>query len=742
MVSSRPSPSPARGRVPYPSADTYIPGDVGVTPALNIEAGLAPPSAADAAQAPSASTSPTPSPAPPTPTTEDSEMNKEGGVAGGLRRLASRRRSTRDKEKGKDKDNKDKDKDKVQEQPEAPESSTKELIMERKTSREMTEREQSSLSLRNWWKTFKTSSEPVPERSFRRAPQTMNTRRVFGVSLSRVLTYAAMQISTSAPDGSLYVWGEVPIIVGRCGAYLKNKTDIEGVFRVSGSAKRMRELQLRFDEGPKYGIDLNWETSPYTPHDVATILRRYLTQMTEPVIPWGYYNAFRAIQVSDHPPEQRVREYKRLVREMPRENQYLLLYLLDLLGIFARDSDKNLMTAANLAVIFQPGLLSHPGHDMRPAESVISKDVVQFLIENQAHFVFGMSKRMSHAHASRRSKSAAAESSSKAVQVPAIRSPSDSVAIGASREGVPFTHSPRPPAIPEDREASPQKRAPIPIPVVSPQPISSSVPSSILAGQPLAHSPEPHHVPTTSGGPLPSTMSKSPAPVSDPSTTAASPAPPAMVPSPVSMAPSASGSRSSLTLQRPPPIRADTDFMLPSDSDDDAPPGGYYIIERATSPHRATSPFPQSPEPTASVGAASVALQSIIPPRPPRRSRERTRTPIAATQQGQGVPTVDVMQPSDSDDDAPAGGYVMFENRPGMLRTSVMGRAHSAAGSTTARPTTGADRSRTVLQSGEGRANSPQPPAQGATGLLRRRTLPTKRVSDFTARMRRAVREA
>ncbi|KLT39469.1 RhoGAP-domain-containing protein, partial [Cutaneotrichosporon oleaginosum] len=432
MVSSRPSPSPARGRVPYPSADTYIPGD-----------------------------------------------------------------------------------DKVQEQPEAPESSTKELIMERKTSREMTEREQSSLSLRNWWKTFKTSSEPVPERSFRRAPQTMNTRRVFGVSLSRVLTYAAMQISTSAPDGSLYVWGEVPIIVGRCGAYLKNKTDIEGVFRVSGSAKRMRELQLRFDEGPKYGIDLNWETSPYTPHDVATILRRYLTQMTEPVIPWGYYNAFRAIQVSDHPPEQRVREYKRLVREMPRENQYLLLYLLDLLGIFARDSDKNLMTAANLAVIFQPGLLSHPGHDMRPAESVISKDVVQFLIENQAHFVFGMSKRMSHAHASRRSKSAAAESSSKAVQ-------------------------------------------------------------------------------------------------------------------------------------RPPPIRADTDFMLPSDSDDDAPPGGYYIIERATSPHRATSPFPQSPEPTAS-----------------------------------GVPTVDVMQPSDSDDDAPAGGYVMFENRPGMLRTSVMGRAHSAAGSTT-----------------------------------------------------------
>ena len=43
---------------------------------------------------------------------------------------------------------------------------------------------------------------------------------------------------------------EVPIIVGRCGSYLKQKADIEGIFRVSGSAKRMRDLQAIFDEGP------------------------------------------------------------------------------------------------------------------------------------------------------------------------------------------------------------------------------------------------------------------------------------------------------------------------------------------------------------------------------------------------------------------------------------------------------------------------------------------------------------
>lgn len=39
--------------------------------------------------------------------------------------------------------------------------------------------------------------------------------------------------------------------------------------------------------------------------------------------------------------------YKQLIRSMPRPNQYLLLYVLDLLSVFARKSDKNLMNAAS-----------------------------------------------------------------------------------------------------------------------------------------------------------------------------------------------------------------------------------------------------------------------------------------------------------------------------------------------------------------------------------------------------------
>jgi len=72
---------------------------------------------------------------------------------------------------------------------------------------------------------------------------------------------------------------------------------------------------------------------------------------------------------------------------MPRANQYLLLYVLDLLSVFARKSDKNLMTAGNLAVIFRPGIISHPDQELSPQQHKLSQDVLEFLIEQQDWFL-------------------------------------------------------------------------------------------------------------------------------------------------------------------------------------------------------------------------------------------------------------------------------------------------------------------------------------------------------------------
>ncbi len=116
-----------------------------------------------------------------------------------------------------------------------------------------------------------------------------------------------------------------------------------------------------------------------------------------------------------HNEDEIIATYKRLIRSMPRANQYLLLYVLDLLSVFARKSDKNLMTAkstspftfpgvleqrcltvdvapitgnsTDLAVIFRPALIAHPSHELSPHEHHLSQDVLEFLIKHQDWFM-------------------------------------------------------------------------------------------------------------------------------------------------------------------------------------------------------------------------------------------------------------------------------------------------------------------------------------------------------------------
>ena len=45
--------------------------------------------------------------------------------------------------------------------------------------------------------------------------------------------------------------------------------------------------------------------------------------------------------------EEAIGAYKRLIGQLPLANQYLLLYVLDLLTVFAKKSDKNMMPAAS-----------------------------------------------------------------------------------------------------------------------------------------------------------------------------------------------------------------------------------------------------------------------------------------------------------------------------------------------------------------------------------------------------------
>ncbi|KAG5519675.1 hypothetical protein PMAC_001831 [Pneumocystis sp. 'macacae'] len=235
------------------------------------------------------------------------------------------------------------------------------------------------LSLLLWWKQFK-------HRQGWKKFVAEKTKGIFGVPLQISLQYANVAISFIDDNGNPNVYGYVPIVVAKCGAFLKeNAKSVEGIFRLNGSAKRCKELQTIFDSQPKYGRDINWDN--FTVHDAASVLRRYLNYLPEPIIPHKFYQAFRKpLRNEFYNEEEVILTYKELIASLPPMNQQLLLYILDLLAFFSSKSDENLMTISNLSSVFQPGILSHPEHDMSPKEYYLSQSVIVFLISHQNYF--------------------------------------------------------------------------------------------------------------------------------------------------------------------------------------------------------------------------------------------------------------------------------------------------------------------------------------------------------------------
>ncbi len=270
---------------------------------------------------------------------------------------------------------------------------------------------------------------------------------VFGVPLEESINVAESLISvpSDSPDDFIH-YGRIPLLVGKCGSYLKEKgLKVEGIFRVAGASRRVKELQYIFSTPPEYGKKLNWDG--YTVHDAASLIRRYLNNLPEPLVPLNLYEEFREpvksrprilkhIKARNDTLEKRIRtmhlkqqqqgagatdtqepeekddselspeelelkkqkaakkqkkiakdlrnalkEYRQLIDKLPQAQRQLLYYLLDILSMFADNSKDNLMPARNLAAIFQPSILSHPDHDLTPEEYALSQAVVELLIE-------------------------------------------------------------------------------------------------------------------------------------------------------------------------------------------------------------------------------------------------------------------------------------------------------------------------------------------------------------------------
>ncbi|KAK7208457.1 Rho GTPase activation protein, partial [Myxozyma melibiosi] len=203
---------------------------------------------------------------------------------------------------------------------------------------------------------------------------------IFGQPLDAAVERSSTRVISRSQSGAKIIYGPLPVLVAVCGTYLReNGINTQGIFRLSGSAKRVRQLQQVFASPPDFGAKISWQG--YTVHDASSILRRYLNSLPEPIVPLDEYDNFRAPNsTATMRKKDIISVVQQLIFHLPVTNRQLLLYILDLLEQFSRHSKKNLMPAANLAAVFQPCILLHPQHDQSPEQYRISQDCLVFMI--------------------------------------------------------------------------------------------------------------------------------------------------------------------------------------------------------------------------------------------------------------------------------------------------------------------------------------------------------------------------
>ncbi|XP_010001776.1 PREDICTED: rho GTPase-activating protein 36 [Chaetura pelagica] len=189
---------------------------------------------------------------------------------------------------------------------------------------------------------------------------------------------------------------QVPRIVDRCCKHIETYgLQTVGIFRVGSSKKRVQQdLREDFDQGLDVVLDEHQSV-----HDVAALLKEFLRDMPDSLIPRELYTAFLSTASMALPAQ--LAALQLLLFLLPPGHSDTLLRLLRFLARVARHARSsrgpdggeipgNKMTVSNLATIFGPNILQKE----KPGE----KDAGAVSLEDSAAIILVLQRLIEHHH--------------------------------------------------------------------------------------------------------------------------------------------------------------------------------------------------------------------------------------------------------------------------------------------------------------------------------------------------------
>ncbi|KAM5320926.1 rho GTPase-activating protein 22 isoform 2-T2 [Glossophaga mutica] len=166
-----------------------------------------------------------------------------------------------------------------------------------------------------------------------------------------------------------------PMLVEQCVDFIRERgLTEEGLFRMPGQANLVRDLQDSFDCGEKPLFDSTTDV-----HTVASLLKLYLRELPEPVVPFARYEDFLSCaQLLTKDEGEGTLELARKVSTLPLANYNLLRYICKFLDEVQSHSNVNKMSVQNLATVFGPNILRPQIED--PVSIMEGTSLVQHLM--------------------------------------------------------------------------------------------------------------------------------------------------------------------------------------------------------------------------------------------------------------------------------------------------------------------------------------------------------------------------
>jgi len=156
----------------------------------------------------------------------------------------------------------------------------------------------------------------------------------------------------------------------------------EGILRMSGKSTEVEALKIvisREDDVKLDGVDI---------HVVAQVIKNFFHELPEPILTFEKYNDFVTLGSKKCDEKEKLVLLRNTISSLPVENIEVLKLLILFLGSIVENSEVNMMTAYNLAVVFAPNLLRPKLESIETVyEQAVITNLVKILIE-EYEFIF------------------------------------------------------------------------------------------------------------------------------------------------------------------------------------------------------------------------------------------------------------------------------------------------------------------------------------------------------------------